>query len=393
MLLDNGRTRVLARRGRPAGAALHPLQRLPQRLPRLLAHRRPRLRLGLPGPDRRDPDAAARRDRERAVAARSHRASAAPATRSARSRSTSRRVLLHLRAQAVAATATARASARRCAPSRWMFGGARRFALAQRLGAARCSGRSSAAGAIRRLPGPLAAGRSTRDLQAVARAELPRVVEASGDERARDARSSARVRAALGGTRRPEPVAARLPAARHARAAARVALFCERVGDYRAECAASRPARSRRRSRRSAASAARAGSSSRRAARRVAPAGRRARRGRRALAARELDALDGVVTGCTVAIAETGTIVLAGGPRARAAARSRSSPTCTSASSRSAQIVELVPEAIALARASSCDASAGRSRFDLGPVGDLRHRAQPRRGRARPPQLVVVVAG
>jgi len=32
------------------------------------------------------------------------------------------------------------------------------------------------------------------------------------------------------------------------------------------------------------------------------------------LAPRELDALDGVVTGCTVAIAETGTLVLAGGP-------------------------------------------------------------------------------
>src|SRR5207245_5386470 len=32
------------------------------------------------------------------------------------------------------------------------------------------------------------------------------------------------------------------------------------------------------------------------------------------LSPRELDALDGVVTGCTLAIAETGTIVLAAGP-------------------------------------------------------------------------------
>ena len=69
VLLDNGRTRVLAGRGRQAGAALHPLQRLPERLPRLLAHRRPRVRLGLPRADRRDPHAAADRDRERGVAA------------------------------------------------------------------------------------------------------------------------------------------------------------------------------------------------------------------------------------------------------------------------------------------------------------------------------------
>ena len=44
-----------------------------------------------------------------------------------------------------------------------------------------------------------------------------------------------------------------------------------------------------------------------------------------------LDALDGAITGCTVAVAETGTLVLAasyrGPPRAE-----HSSPTCTSAS-------------------------------------------------------------
>ena len=43
------------RRGRPPGAALHPLLGLPQRLPGLRAHRRPRLRLGLSRPDRRHP--------------------------------------------------------------------------------------------------------------------------------------------------------------------------------------------------------------------------------------------------------------------------------------------------------------------------------------------------
>ena len=69
VLLDNGRTRVLARRGRPSCLALHPVQRLPERLPRLLPDRWARLRLGLPGPDRRDPRAAADRHREGGLAA------------------------------------------------------------------------------------------------------------------------------------------------------------------------------------------------------------------------------------------------------------------------------------------------------------------------------------
>ena len=59
MLLDNGRTNALADEVGPPGAALHPLLGLPERLPGLRAHRRPRLRLGLPRPDRRDPQPAA----------------------------------------------------------------------------------------------------------------------------------------------------------------------------------------------------------------------------------------------------------------------------------------------------------------------------------------------
>ena len=68
VLLDNGRTRVLADEVGQGSSALHPLQRLPERLPRLLPDRRPRVRLGLPGPDRRDPRAATDRDRERCLA-------------------------------------------------------------------------------------------------------------------------------------------------------------------------------------------------------------------------------------------------------------------------------------------------------------------------------------
>ena len=61
VLLDGGRTDVLADEVGPRGAALHPLLGLPERLPGLRARRRPGLRVRLSGADRRDPDAAAAR--------------------------------------------------------------------------------------------------------------------------------------------------------------------------------------------------------------------------------------------------------------------------------------------------------------------------------------------
>lgn len=59
----------------------------------------------------------------------------------------------------------------------------------------------------------------------------------------------------------------------------------------------------------------------------------------------ELDALDGVITGCTVAIAETGTIVLAGGPTdgRRALTLVPDLHVCVVDET---QIVDIVPEAI-----------------------------------------------
>ena len=47
VLLDNGRVRTLADEVGPPGAALHPLQRMPERVPGVLAGRRARLRVGL----------------------------------------------------------------------------------------------------------------------------------------------------------------------------------------------------------------------------------------------------------------------------------------------------------------------------------------------------------
>ena len=60
----------------------------------------------------------------------------------------------------------------------------------------------------------------------------------------------------------------------------------------------------------------------------------------------ELDRLDGVLTGCALAVAETGTIVLAGGPveGRRALSLVPDLHVCVVGD---AQIVELVPEAIA----------------------------------------------
>jgi hypothetical protein len=66
---------------------VHPLRGLHEYLPGLPADGRPRLWLGVSGPDRRDSHAAVDADAPRAVAALMPRRCAAPATRSARSRS------------------------------------------------------------------------------------------------------------------------------------------------------------------------------------------------------------------------------------------------------------------------------------------------------------------
>jgi L-lactate dehydrogenase complex protein LldG len=66
----------------------------------------------------------------------------------------------------------------------------------------------------------------------------------------------------------------------------------------------------------------------------------------RGLTAQELDQVDGVVTGCTTAIAETGTIVLAGGPTEGRRALTLV-PDLHICVVHESQIVDCVPEAIA----------------------------------------------
>ena len=241
----------------------------------------------------------------------------------------------------------------------WVFGGPRRLRARAAARRGSRSGRSSAAAD----PPPAAAALgldAIRDLKPLARAELPRLVAAGGERGARrDAR--AHPRGARAATPPPEPAPRDYRDARDALAApSGVELFCERVADYRAEVRRVAPtsvaavdrarARCARRTRASA---------SRRAS---APRGARAASSSStttALDAAELDALDGVVTGCTAAIAETGTIVLAGGARAKGAARSRSCPTCTSASSRRADR-RARARGDAPRRASSCGRSDAR---------------------------------
>jgi L-lactate dehydrogenase complex protein LldG len=128
--------------------------------------------------------------------------------------------------------------------------------------------------------------------------------------------------------------------------AAVVRLFCERVADYRAEVRAVSGVE---------VAGEIAAAFERRHARRVGfppglPAEWRPAGGGiedDELSVAELDGLDGVVTGCTVAIAETGTIVLAGGPDAvrRALTLVPDLHICVVQAS---QIVASVPEATAV---------------------------------------------
>jgi L-lactate dehydrogenase complex protein LldG len=128
---------------------------------------------------------------------------------------------------------------------------------------------------------------------------------------------------------------------------ARIELLCRRIGDYRAEVHRVRAAELQ---------GAIADAFEQQAAQRIAvpaglphdwrPAGCQFVEDS-GLSPAELDQVDGVLTGCTVAIAETGTLVLAGGPAEgrRALTLVPDLHVCVVAES---QVVELVPEALAL---------------------------------------------
>ena len=200
--------RSARRRARSPGAALHPLQRLPELVPGLLAGRRSRLRLGLSGPDRRDPHAAAGGRGEGQLAAvrleplrRLRRGLPGPIEIP--------RLLVHLRGKAVDQRGRLDPES---AAMRTLY---RAFPQPQRL-RARPAGRSHrpgvrsrAAVASRRLPGPLS-GWTSRARPAGAGRARP---SATGGARARRRRRS-------GASRCPRSPAARRERSRAPSAAA-----------------------------------------------------------------------------------------------------------------------------------------------------------------------------
>ena len=106
--------------------------------------------------------------------------------------------------------------------------------------------------------------------------------------------------------------------------------------------------------------------------------GLRARRGR-GLSVQELDALDGALTGCAVAIAETGTFVLDGGVGQGRRALSLV-PDLHVCVVREDQVVGLVPEAVG--KLEDAVRSGASAHVRVGPVRHLGHRARQGRGRA-----------
>jgi L-lactate dehydrogenase complex protein LldG len=155
-----------------------------------------------------------------------------------------------------------------------------------------------------------------------------------------------RVRAAIGPAAPASLVPRGYPVAGERAPEQRVALFCERVREYRAEVRQIRPGEVAR----AVGEAGAAGTARRLVIPEGLPAAWRPDGVElvvdEGLSPHALDAVDGVVTGCTVAIAETGTIVLTAAPHEgrRAITLVPDLHVCVVEEHR---IVELVPEAIA----------------------------------------------
>jgi L-lactate dehydrogenase complex protein LldG len=163
-----------------------------------------------------------------------------------------------------------------------------------------------------------------------------------------DARSEIleRIAAAVGAPSADQPAARKYRLAGTLDDEKRVELFCRRVGEYRAEV--------RRVGEADLPASISSVCGSRHARRLVVPPGLPAAWGGaelelvddHGLSANDLDAMDGALTGCTAAIAETGTIVLTAGPQEgrRAITLVPDLHVCVV---RERQIVELLPEALA----------------------------------------------
>ena len=308
VLVDAGRTRVLGDPDGQAGAPLHPLLRLRQRLPRLPADRRSRVRHRLPGADRRDPAAAAlgragdlgvaalRLDALRRVRGRvpgRDRHPADPRARAGEGRASAR-------ARASTGGRFARSAARSRAPSATSAPSGRRV---------RSSGRSSAPGACGGSRGRSRAGGARGRCPA-----SPRRRSASGGRNVNEAREAvlARIRTALSdGAAVPDVPRdyAERGAGAHDDVVARFVAQVEELGGAVVSAVDARSA--------IASTLAAHGASRVVVAPDLPPALRPdgvelVEDG--GLTPWELDALDGALTTCAAACADTGTVALDGGP-------------------------------------------------------------------------------
>ena len=309
VLLDNGRTRRARGRHRPPGAPLHPLLGVPERLPCVRAGRRARVRVRLSRADRGDPHASARGHREALLAA----LCIEPLRRLLRGLPGEDRHPDGAGRAAPAGRGDERARRR-------ASGDARRGE-----GLLDPPGLRARPAALARGPPRALAARVERDPRPAARAEadVPRLV-ALAMSTARE-EILARIDEALSGAPAPAPVPRD-----YRRTASHddlAALFAERVSDYRANV---------RRTTDPGATVAEA--LAEHGATRVLDDAHLS------MSAHELDAIDAVVTGCEVAIAETGTIVLTGRQGRRANTLVPDLHVCVVEASR---IVASVPEAMA----------------------------------------------
>ena len=367
--------------GRTPDARLHSLQRVSQRLPGVLANRRSRVRLGLSGADRRDSHAAAPGDgRGRLAAVRLE-----PVRRLCRGVPRQDRHPAGPRSPSSAASSAKRSEA--MAPERLAMkgaaralGSARRFRRAQWLG--RLAQRPFVDGEPDRAGCPASRAGRARATCPAFRRDPSATGGASDDARGRSSSREWPPRFAMC-RRTSGPRTSRYRVSTACRRAATSSSGSSSASpSTRRRSAACRPTRWPPSQRIGAACAASDGSASRPTCRSTwRPAGVERRSGR-ALDARALDALDGAMTGCALAIAETGTDRSRRGRapgRACALARSGLPPVRRRRGRRS----------------SAASPRHGRHRRDhppppspsdpdLGALRNVGHRALARRGRPRP---------